>query len=113
MMWFDPHAKLAEIRARLPAPHAPAVRPVSQMSRMSQAPRAPDPAPRVADVADVATPRLPKPETFPYGTGCNLGDAPRTWTGRVVSLAEWRSLTEWDKHGPNGRLWNGLTGKWE
>lgn len=27
-----------------------------------------------------------------YGTACNLGNAPLTWTGRVASLDEWRTL---------------------
>jgi hypothetical protein len=56
---------------------------------------------------------VPKSDAFPYGTACNLGYAPRTWTGRIVSLDEWRRLTEWEKHGSNGRHWNGITGQWE
>jgi hypothetical protein len=52
-------------------------------------------------------------EAFPYGTACNLGDAPLTWTGRVVSLDEWRTLTEWERHGPNGQHWNGITKQWD
>ncbi|MDG1117228.1 MAG: hypothetical protein P8N72_08880 [Flavimaricola sp.] len=56
---------------------------------------------------------VPTPEAFPYGTACNMGDATRTWTGRIVSLNEWRRLTEWEKHGPNGRHWNGITKQWE
>ena len=36
-----------------------------------------------------------------------------TWTGRVVSLDEWRRLSTWDRHGPDGRHWNGQTRKWE
>jgi hypothetical protein len=54
----------------------------------------------------------PNAETFPYGTACNLGDTPRTWTGRVVSLAAWKRLTEWERHGPNGRLWCALCKFW-
>jgi hypothetical protein len=42
-----------------------------------------------------------------------MADAPRTWTGRIVSLDEWRRLTEWEKHGPNGRQWCGITKQWE
>lgn len=37
----------------------------------------------------------------------------RTWTGRVVSIEAWRRLSAWDRHGPNGRRWNGLTRSWE
>lgn len=61
-MWFDPYAKLAEIRghplatsATIATP-APKARAVSQMSRVSQAPAPPRPAPSVANVATVATP---------------------------------------------------------
>jgi hypothetical protein len=54
----------------------------------------------------------PNTDAFPYGTACNLGDAPRTWEGRVVSLATWKRLTEWERHGPNGRLWCGLCQCW-
>jgi len=115
-MWFDPKPKLAEITAQ-----APALVAVSQVSQVSQSPMARDPAPRVASVAVVAMPlqqkhepaKVQTPEAFPYGTACNMGDAPRTWTGRIVSLDEWRRLTEWEKHGPKGRHWNGITKQWE
>jgi hypothetical protein len=100
---------------------------LSVVSVLSEGGRA-DPSPldmprRAAEVAVVATPRQPKiehapgsgaePDAFPYGTACTLGDAPRTWTGRIVSLDEWRRLTEWEKHGQNGRHWNGITQTWE
>lgn len=112
-MWFDPQPKLAEIAAQ-----APALVAVSQVSQGSQAPMGRNPYPRVAVVAVVATPLQPEsaraaPDAFPYGTACNMGDAPRTWTGRIVSRDEWRRLTEWEKHGPNGRHWNGITKQWE
>ncbi len=38
---------------------------------------------------------------------------PKTWTGKIVSLDDWRKLTEWEKHGPDGRVWNGITRRWE
>ncbi len=38
---------------------------------------------------------------------------PKTWSGRVVSLAEWRGLSEWDRHGPDGKVWSGKTRQWE
>lgn len=41
------------------------------------------------------------------------GGRPITWTGKVVSLEEWRSLTEWERHGPDGRHWNSRTRRWE
>lgn len=48
---------------------------------------------------------------FPHGI--SVTGEPRTWTGRVVSLDAWRSLTDWEKHGPNGQHWNGITQTWE
>lgn len=116
-MWFDPYKAIIGIDRSPPA--TPATTATNRADRPS----------RVAEVADVATmPRLipeieqpahrapevrPRREIYPYGTACDMGDAPRTWTGRVVSLDEWRRLTEWEKHGPNGRLWNGITRQWE
>jgi hypothetical protein len=57
-------------------------------------------------------PEQQPPEAFPYGSACGLGEMPRTWTGRVVSIADWRNLTDWDRHGPNGKLWCGKRKEW-
>lgn len=135
-MWFDARAKLAEIAGHPPATsataataataatQAPAARPVSQLSQVSQPPEPGNPTFRVANVASVATPPHREPEPapgarptpdaggFPYGTACNLGEGPRTWTGQIVSLAKWRALSDWEKHGPNGRHWCGITRTW-
>ena len=67
----------------------------------------------VSVLSEEQTPAAPRPETFPYGTACGLGLSPRTWAGRVVSLADWRGLTDWDRHGPRGQHWNGITRRWE
>jgi hypothetical protein len=48
--------------------------------------------------------------TFPYGE--SVGGRPLTCTGRVVSLDAWRSLTAWEKHGPNGWRWCGQSRAW-
>ena len=47
----------------------------------------------------------------PYGE--SLNENPKTWTGKVVSLDEWRRLSEWEKHDSTGKMWNGLTRQWE
>lgn len=99
-MWFDARAALAEIEGGALPPSEPA-----QVLRNVQADNVAPYAtltPRVAQVAQVARPLTRNPET-----------APRTWTGRVVSLAAWRDMTEWERHGPNGRHWNGITKQWE
>lgn len=43
----------------------------------------------------------------------SVGGSPRTWTGKVVSLADWRNLSEWERHGSTGKVWNGNTQQWE
>ena len=45
--------------------------------------------------------------------GFAINGQPMTWTGNIVSLDAWRELSEWQKHGQNGRMWNGRTRKWE
>jgi hypothetical protein len=45
--------------------------------------------------------------------GFAINGHPKTWTGNVVSLDAWRQLSDWDRHGPDGRLWNGITHSWE
>ena len=110
-MWFDAHAKLAEIAGHPPATSATTATqapPVSQLSRVSQAPEVENHS-FVAKVASVATPSAPR--TFRHGV--SVSGQPKTWTGRIVSLDDWRHLTAWEKHGPNGRHWNGITKQWE
>lgn len=53
---------------------------------------------------------VPDPAPLPDLTGAGRV---RTWTGRVVSLDTWRKLNTWDRHGPNGRQWDGRTASWE
>ena len=125
-MWFDPHAKRAEIVGHPPATSAttatkaPALRAMSRLSQVSQAPQVRKPPIRAAVVASVATP-LPEATSsevdgceaktrFPHANSALGG--PVTWTGCVVSLADWRHLTEWERHGPDGRHWNGITKQW-
>ncbi len=97
-MWFDATRALAEMRAATPATSA-------TTATMP---------PKVAVVAVVAAPHPRKTETVgpDFRHGSFMGD-PKTWTGRVVSLAEWRDLTAWDRHGSTGKVWNGLTRAWE
>lgn len=49
----------------------------------------------------------------PFRHGRSINGTPLTWTGRIVSLDEWRRLPEWERHGSTGRVWNGLTRQWE
>lgn len=50
-------------------------------------------------------------DTFRHGRDSNGN--PKTCTGRVVSLAEWRDLSDWERHGSTGQVWNGITRAWE
>ena len=67
-------------------------------------------APRPRGSNPEITPPRQKPEIFPYGQA--FGGRPKTWTGRVVSLEEWRGLSAWDKRGPDGRLFCGICRVW-
>lgn len=44
--------------------------------------------------------------------GFAVNGQPKTWTGKIVSLDAWRQLSEWERHGPNGRQWNPRTQSW-
>ena len=59
------------------------------------------------NVADVAGGDRHFPKTdMRHGFAAN-GD-PKTWTGKIIPLDAWPNLTEWDRHGPNGRLYCGV-----
>jgi len=74
--------------------------------------------PVVAGVAVVATSQSRKPgkqhctdAPSPYRQ--TVGGRHRSWTGKVVSLADWRNLSEWERRGATGKMGNGLTQQWE
>lgn len=52
------------------------------------------------------------PTTEEMRHGFAINGHPKTWTGKVVSLDAWRQLSEWDRHGPDGRMWDGNTKTW-
>ena len=62
-----------------------------------------------AEVVAALTRRSDK--ASPYGRA--VGGGQLTWTGKVVSLDAWRALSEWERHGSTGKMWNGLTQQWE
>ena len=62
----------------------------------------------VAKVANVATPSASITE--PHDR--TIGGQVLTWTGRVVSRADWQNLTDWERQGPNGRHWCAITKEW-
>lgn len=112
-MLFDVQAALAEILAT----------PVATVATLATN------GPSVADVAASQRQISERPKVLPFVPAAkapppsqdkrddfrrsgSTGDRPTTWTGRVVSLDEWRRLTEWDKAGPNGRLFCGICRAW-
>ena len=76
---------------------------VSQKSRVSQPPHADIPASGHAKRATDA-------KAYLHGT--TSSSRPVTWTGKVVSLAQWRELSDWERHGPQGRVWDGQADQW-
>ena len=70
----------------------------------------PEPRPALR-LAAVPARRAHDPETFPDGV-CRFTGRPRTWTGKVVSLDDWRRLTDWERNGPAGRMFCGLCREW-
>ncbi len=112
MKLFDPRAALAEIEKQ---GDTPATSATSATQRGQN-------RPNVAKVADVAALPAQNPQickmpnrsrTPDMRHGFAVGGSPKTWTGNIVSLTEWRRLSEWEKHGPDGRHWNGITKQWE
>ncbi|MCM2560919.1 hypothetical protein M8756_02345 [Lutimaribacter sp. EGI FJ00015] len=104
-MWFDAQAELAKLGG---GRESDACTPATLATSATQ-------RDRVAIVADVAPPRpSAKPDTPGPAPYCESpGGRALTWTGRVVSLDAWRALTEWERRGPHGRRWNGITRQWD
>ena len=119
-MLFDVQAALAEILNDAPETAIPAISaiPPGRIAGIAgiaagpaeiQTPAEVLPFPSQPDAIGI----LPKnADDFPHGH-CRITGRPRTWTGRVVSLEEWRRLSAWDRHGSTGKLWNGITRQWE
>lgn len=115
---------LAEILGDTPAaPAAPAAQGVYAANAASAA-TAPARISATAKVLSFA----PQPQHSPTGEGFaaqqssrddgmfrhgrSVTGDPKTWTGRIVSLDAWRWLSDWDRHGPDGRLWCGICRAW-
>lgn len=113
-MLFDVQAALAEILGNAPAAQpgegvtATVTPPDRTVSRAAQPAEAP-----LTKMLPFARP--PEPARHD-GENIRHGRSPdgrrRTWTGRIVSLEEWRKLSEWDRHGQDGRLFCGFCCAW-
>ncbi len=120
-MFFDAQAALAEILKSEPPPAiraipaipTPVLPPNSRNSRNSRGVptemenRVARPFPEISNAAVIST----GPQSIRHGRDMNGN--PKTWTGGAVTLAAWRNLSDWDRHGSTGKVWNGLTRAWE
>lgn len=77
-MWFDAQAELAKLGGEREQDRRPLATTATSATL----------APRVANVASVATPSAPEITSH----GQTAGGRVTTWTGRVVSLDEWRRV---------------------
>lgn len=99
--WLQAAKEANRVDAVTDKPTQPAARPVLSVLSVLSEGGTPDPVLGTPYEADL------------WRHGASVTGSPRTWTGRLVTLAAWRDLTEWERHGPNGRHWNGATGRWE
>ena len=119
-MLFDVQAALTEILNDAPEAAIPAIStiPPHRLAGKAGIAVVPEEIPAPADVL----PFPPQPSAsvfachepcdFPHGQ-CRVTGRPRTWTGRVVCLDEWRTLSAWDRHGSTGKFWDGITRQWK
>ena len=105
--WLQAAKRTIDAGAELAEPRPEKV--LSVLSVLSEGERT-DPAPLVANVA------TPRPSaggaSDMWRHGASVAGKPLTWTGRIVSLDAWRDLTEWERHGPNGKPWCCITRRW-
>ena len=119
-MWFDVQSNLKALQHGTPANPANPANPEPRLAEIAglAAPQATTPKTALWDKPTRETAPDPKaegidPDARMFEHGTSAGGRPRTWTGRVVSLAEWRGLTGWQRHGPDGRHWCGLSKAWK
>lgn len=116
-MWFDAQAELAKLArgrendtcppATLAIPATPRAH-VAIVADVAMRPATPA-QPIAPNSVSVTTPKAPQANP----KNVTVGGRVTTWTGRVVSLDEWRRMTDWQRHGPNRRLWCGIARDWK
>ena len=120
-MFFNPKAALAEIEKQTRAPATFATPATFGGDLACNVAKVAAPLPNISksgprdkvteNVAKVAGGDRHFPKTdMRHGFAAN-GD-PKTWTGKIIPLDAWPNLTEWDRHGPNGRLYCGVCQQW-
>ena len=116
-MLFDVQAALAEILSSPPAHPTTHRESVAAVAGVAAPP--PQKCATVHPLPVSQVPRLSQAQAgegpegaAPFRHGQSFTGDPLTWTGRVVSLDAWRSLTAWERHGPDGRLFCGICQAW-
>lgn len=66
----------------------------------------------VEDTAETNSPAPAQDDDSPFQHGRSVAGDPCTWTGRIVSLDEWRRLSDWDRHGSSGRMFCSVCQAW-
>ena len=99
--FFDTRAVLAKIENQPKTPATPATsatQPPKTRSHVADEAKVAGPVPEFEQSGSGPDPRArPASAAPPYGQ--SVGGRPLTWTGRVVSLDEWRGLSDWDRDG--------------
>lgn len=133
-MWFDPRAALAEIRAAAPVAN-PQPGPDPGANRAKRAKRQTEGVDHLAHSARLARPRHSEPKTAPMPGGASAllihdpaarpAPAPSApavalhggmvrlgWSGEWVSRDRWEVMSDFERHGPQGRLFCGKCRDW-
>jgi hypothetical protein len=132
-MFFDAKAKLAEIQNRKGLPANPAnsanLRP--RLAGLAELAVGETENVETETPAQSRESQQSQPQAVPFGTDTGQpkpsapapsrdADTPpltdtgrvKTWTGKIVSLDDWRNMSEWERHGPKGRIWCGIHREW-
>jgi hypothetical protein len=116
MTFFNPYLALEKIEEQGPTPASSASfasKPPKSTQKEAIEAKEAAPSAQIPNFApdQETAPTTPSPDDCRHGH--TVDGTPKTWTGKVVSLDAWRQLSEWEKHGPDGRQWNGKTQSWE
>lgn len=118
-MKFDPYAFAREFGLQQ-GPRA--IRATCAIPTFSNSTNSTNSTPKAAQPANAACAEIAPPaNVLPFApsrqdaTNRDMASTPemrRTWTGRIVNMDDWRSLSEWERHGPGERMYCGICLAW-